>query len=280
MIDSTSEPQTGDSLGDDSSLRLHQAIERLYEVFAGYPPNLEGCPHCVTEEMKEPLRSKPLRELTSDDLYTFHMKVMTTWSDEGGFRHFLPRVLELVATDVDSSLDLCTITNKLFYAEWMKWPITEKEAIGSFLSALWAQLIRIYPSFPPFIQDTLDMIIGIAEDIGPYLQVWSNEKSGAGALHIGETVYRNSDGLLEFPPRLPRTWWDMGNCELKEINRIIQWLLEPERLACLRNLRETPPSIPLDFDLEKAIQTLEILQGEREQLIIESKLDTHYEHNG
>jgi hypothetical protein len=260
MIDSTSESQIRDLHKDDSSLRLHQASERLYEVFADYPPNLEGCPHCVFEEMKEPLRTIPLRELTSDELFTFHMKVMTTWSDEEGFRHFLPRILDLVATDVESSLDLCTITNKLFYAEWMKWPVCEKEAVEDFVFALWNRLIRIYPDYPPFVNDTLSLAIGITDNIEPYLQVWSNEESGAAALHIGETVDRNSDGLLDTPPRLTRTWWDMGNCELKKINRIIQWLLEPERLASLKMLRDYPQA-PLEFDLEKAIQTLEALQA-------------------
>jgi len=64
MIDSTSVAKYHDLHGDESSLRLQQAIERLYEVFAGYPPNLEGCPCCVSEEIvvrrsRERWESKP-----------------------------------------------------------------------------------------------------------------------------------------------------------------------------------------------------------------------------
>lgn len=253
----------------EPSVRLNLAIEHLYQVFAGYPPYLEGCPCCVTEEMKEPLRTIPLRELTSSDLVRFHYKVITTWSDEDGFRNFLPRMLELIVTDEEYSLDLCIITQKLFDAEWLKWSTTEKEAIIGYLLALWDQQIQIYPVFPLLVDDVLSMIFDLVEDISPCLQRWSDEKSGTGALHLAQFVFLNTQSLLRSPPVLPSTSYINDGQDQRSSDQIIRWLLEPERLACLRMLQDHPPQVPLEFDLEKAIQTLEILQGERERLSTE-----------
>ena len=270
MNHSDSAPLCKDSQGD-AALRLHQAIERLYEVFADYPPNLEGCPCCVTEEMKDQLRPKPLRELTGDDLFEFYSNQLSTWSDEDGLRHFLPRMCELLATEKYSMLDLWGIAGNLQAGKWRKWPEGEQEAIEEYLVALWIFLLQEYPSPVLEINDAM-MGIGIVfEDITLYLSILEEEESVSGALHLARFILAETDVLLEERPHYQKPHfaaWGWSDNELKAIEKIILWLLEPERLACLRKLRESPPLVPLDFDLEKAIQTLEILQEERERLNI------------
>ncbi len=114
------------------------------------------------------------------------------------------------------------------------------------------------------------MGIGIVfEDITLYLSILEEEESVSGALHLANFVSESASVLLEERPHYQKPHfasWGWSDNELKAIEKIILWLHEPERLACLRKLRESPPLVPLDFDLEKAIQTLEILQGERERL--------------
>ncbi len=78
------------------STSLTIAIERLYQVFSRYKVlgMVEGCPHCVSDEDKAKLHSKPLRKLEPDDVSRYSWKAMTTWGDVSDFKYFLPRLLE------------------------------------------------------------------------------------------------------------------------------------------------------------------------------------------
>jgi hypothetical protein len=77
---------------------LAEAIENLYRAFARYSlrKHVEGCPCCVRERDKRALESKPLRQLASSDLGRYAFKAMTTWGNQDDFRHFLPRIFELL----------------------------------------------------------------------------------------------------------------------------------------------------------------------------------------
>jgi hypothetical protein len=59
---------------------------------------------------------------------------MTTWGDVNHFKHFLPRVFELVW---ELGVDLSTIFGKLEYASWRTWPVAEQAAVRQFLRAFW-----------------------------------------------------------------------------------------------------------------------------------------------
>lgn len=80
---------------------LIEAIEALYRAFSNYPlhKHVEGCPCCIAESDKMLLESKPLRQLSSSDLSRYSFKAMTTWGDKNDFRHFLPRIFELVVSE-------------------------------------------------------------------------------------------------------------------------------------------------------------------------------------
>lgn len=59
---------------------------------------------------------------------------MTTWGDAHDFRHFLPRVIELLLYDNEGGLiDLETVLRKLKYARWKTWPEEECGLIQEFL---------------------------------------------------------------------------------------------------------------------------------------------------
>ena len=85
----------------DYELELRKAIADLYNVFEDYhlDSHVEGCPCCVTKDDKKLIEAKVLRELTADDLNHFAFNAMTTWGTVKDFKHFLPRLLELLAFD-------------------------------------------------------------------------------------------------------------------------------------------------------------------------------------
>src|SRR5689334_4808434 len=79
---------------------LQASVENLYTVFARYPlAEIEHCKCCVTPEENARLSAKPLRELTEADFGRYPGKAITTWGHDEDYKHFLPRLLELVLTD-------------------------------------------------------------------------------------------------------------------------------------------------------------------------------------
>ena len=69
---------------------------------------------------------------------------MTTWGTEEDFKHFLPRLLELVTAEesITDVVDSEVLLGKLAYADWTHWPSEEQKAVNDYLNALWLHLHR------------------------------------------------------------------------------------------------------------------------------------------
>lgn len=117
---------------------LKKSIDDLYTVFSKYPlrSKIEGCPCCVSETDQLPLHKLPLKKLSSDDLSRFAFKALTTWGTEDDFRHFLPRIFELVAT-TGFGTHFFIVLDKLHYGKWKQWKQPEIDAIKLFLETWW-----------------------------------------------------------------------------------------------------------------------------------------------
>src|SRR5436305_1383844 len=99
---------------------MEESICALYTVFKPYrtPHHPEGCPCCVSGDDKKRLFSKPLESLTCDDLGRFAWKVLSTWGTVTDLKHFLPRMLELIALDECAYLDREVLLGKLRLGNW------------------------------------------------------------------------------------------------------------------------------------------------------------------
>lgn len=60
---------------------------------------MESCPCCRGPEKVRPLYDRPLRQLMPEDLHFYAFCAMTTMGDVEDFRHFLPRIFELLNDD-------------------------------------------------------------------------------------------------------------------------------------------------------------------------------------
>lgn len=122
---------------------LKIAIENLYTTFSIYPfrSTIEGCPCCVSDSDKEKFHSKQLRDLVEDDLSRYAFKAITTWGDTNDFKHYLPRIFELLAT-TDFVVDTFVVLGKLEYGKWQEWAETEKTSITQFLLAWWTDVVK------------------------------------------------------------------------------------------------------------------------------------------
>jgi hypothetical protein len=214
---------------------LRDAVAGLYEEFARYPLRtvVEGCPHCVTGHDDDLLRSRPLRELSWRELAKFGWKTMTTWGSVDDFRHFLPRILELVAIELDPALappdgpagalyhwayDFEPLFAKLGYGEWLTWPGDEREAIRAYLLALWRRLLASYPASSLCAETMLKCLYVIGEDPTAYLDAWRADTRLAALRHLALLAIHND--------------WMSGPAHIGAVQR---WLWEPRTRAMLED---------------------------------------------
>ena len=152
---------------------LSEAIESLYETFSDYPlaQKIEGCPCFVSDEDEISLHRKPLRRLTAEDLTRYATKALTTWGTVSDYKHFLPRLFELVPEleGITYELDIEVLFGKLRYGKWEIWPEGEQKAIRQYLMALWRFVLSV-PMDAEIIDEYLDGIGQAEDDMSSYLE--------------------------------------------------------------------------------------------------------------
>ncbi|MEG1669205.1 hypothetical protein [Chryseobacterium sp.] len=161
---------------------LQIAIDNLYEIFSKY--NTIGIHHCDcgcidTHDVKK-LNSKPLRELEADDLISYHGSALYTWGDTEHYKHFLPRICELISEK--GSFRFVTLDEfqiKLEYAEWKTWPDIEQQVIIDYIMADWIYFVNTCCSE---VSDTELLAYIKFLDVKKVLQLWDIAKSDE-ALH-------------------------------------------------------------------------------------------------
>ncbi|MBV7268809.1 hypothetical protein [Winogradskyella luteola] len=119
-------------------MTIKKSTENLYSIFSKY--TIEGnlrarsCDCCVSDEEIKQLLSKPMRKLTENDLYHFMTSATTTFGCINDYKHFLPRILELMQnTEVVNDF---TTFEKLNYNKWKTWDTNEINAIVNYFEAL------------------------------------------------------------------------------------------------------------------------------------------------
>lgn len=206
---------------------LAAAIEGLYSVFGRYPrrSTIDGCPCCVRAEAQAAL-NKPLRKLACEDLSHFAFKAMTTWGDDRDYRHFLPRILDLAATQAGRSwpgFDLEIQLGKLERAGWNRWKEPERIALQAYFRALFVAAITDAPKTGLFPAEVLLVAAQILPEPQQLLDVWATSTSPSATLRLAEFVDEEwSD--QQHTGRLLRRW---NTSPLQ--SHLVRWLRAPER---------------------------------------------------
>lgn len=210
---------------------IRAAIEELYRVFARYQfrRDMPYCHHCHTETDIRKVGSKRLRELTADDLRDYAFSAIYTWGDEYDFRHFLPRIFEIISFEGFRLPDAEMVLGRLPYGRWQEWPHDQREAVKRFLVALWHwHLSHFDRALNASRGDILGAIASVEDDLLPYLQAWDDDRSAAATRHIADQVFgsgaklsrgRLSNAFLRDRPEQQR--------------QVADWLLRPEALRRL-----------------------------------------------
>jgi hypothetical protein len=216
---------------------LIDSIQELYEVFERYPlrDHIAVCDHCHLLEDVALLKSKELRRLGVDELQGYMFAAMTTWGDDQDFRHYLPRILELLACDrrlTDEFMDPSMALENLQYAQWASWPAEEQKAVKRYLLALWdAKVNEAFPledCGPSFIEDWLCAIGNVENDLAPYLNIWVAAVSSNAVRNLSHFTVTVAEELAE--KKLQDAFWSQRQTQSTQV---VEWLLGPEVRAKL-----------------------------------------------
>lgn len=241
--------------------QLRRAIDTLYEVYSAYllRPRIEACPHCHSGEDIQTLSRVPLRELTVDDLENYAFCAMTTVGDVDDFRHFLPRLFELLPNGGFATC-LETILGKLNYGQWQAWPLREQQVIRNYLLAAWRYSLSL-PTTPswhysPDSESWLCAISLVESDIKPYLDAWSRDSTTEATAHLVHFVMHKYESLLTNVD--PSLFWDEAQPQWRQV---VHWLRSEPVRAKLEAASKDQSSPVLAIQAEEALAVVSMLKG-------------------
>ena len=151
------------------------------------------------------LAATALRDISPGLLRHFMWNALAcTWGTPDDLEHYLPRILELVASGEFDSIDTGSLFRRL---PWREWPGCERAALSGYLTALWRATITT--NRPPGTLDLLD-VLEVAADLGmsvdPFLHEWEKDGSETVALRLARFIQH------DLSPRdpSPDTEWEQA----------------------------------------------------------------------
>lgn len=184
----------------DRLLSLEDAVKQLYFTFAPYKVQhpVHGCPCCVSVADQQKLQAAPLKQLSAHHLARFAFKALNTWGTENDFKHFLPRLFELIACDEEGALLFPELLfAKLQRAHWREWPRQEQRAIEQYLEALWTDLLNHFEGIPRVL--AAEFFWGVANagiPLEPFLRHWDDVDSVSALRHLARFVNGELEELV------------------------------------------------------------------------------------
>ncbi len=213
---------------------LNEAIERLYSTFGSYPlrARIDSCPCCRGPQETRHLHTKALKDLTAEDLELYAFRAMTTVGDVDDFRHFLPRILELLLSS-DFPVDREVVLGKLRYAAWTEWPANESRCVQAYLAELWIWTRRQPPDPYPYISAEIGRwlcaIARAEDDLGPYLEAWAGDREQAAQANILRFIRDERQALDGSQP--PGAFWEEAPIQWQQVKT---WVMRYERTGYFR----------------------------------------------
>lgn len=252
---------------NDPMQELEQAIERLYSVFARYPlkPRIYGCAHCISAEDNARIHSKPLRQLDWHDLQRFAHKSMSTWGDANDFKHFLPRLLELLPQSNMWPISIDRLCPKIHAADFLDWPAAERLAIDDYFLALW-QAVVLTDAVPMDVHEFLKAVVDGHMTVQPFLEAWERllEQGGAALHKLPYFVDRVAwDYLRPGEAHNLPSEWSLDTAEQHGWPAILRWLINPELKSELEDLYFQQQDADFARELSQVIEHLDVLRTAR-----------------
>jgi hypothetical protein len=193
--------------------RLEDSIERLYAAFADVPKprQIDGCPCCFTEAEIAVLLARDRRVITPKELSSYASSALATIGSVSDYLYFLPRILEITATDDSWWPDPEITAGRIIETEPAKWPARRVDALEDFLGAVVRSLLA--PDRHQLIDSWICAIAIMGFDVKPHLK--SIDRSTDAVL-----AYFN-DNSADLPRRRLRNSFGAPPCEGHDV--IVDW---------------------------------------------------------
>ncbi len=206
--------------------KLKHNIENLYKVFAQYEardmtakPLYEDLP-----KWNQAMRSKPLRELDEDDLSRFTRKAVTTWGSANDYKHFLPRIFELIA-ELRAPYEIWIAIEKLTLAEWQQWPEEEQKVVQEFMLALWESILNDDSEKAEWkFNDYFSALAHFYPNFTDLLDIWTLSESKAAIKHLAEFIIDEQTELFD------RKRISGFHAQKENAEELIEWILSDNML--------------------------------------------------
>ena len=197
---------------------LKKATQNLYDTFGKYSVlgnlRLRSCECCVSDNEIRQLLSKPLDDLNQDDLRRFMSKAVTTYGNIQDYKHFLPRILELMQNLNSDFIDDFTTYEKLNYSEWETWDTKEIDAIDNYFLALWTKKIEDENASFYEIEGVLE-IVKKYTGLDKSLKIWEAHASKKSILFIVDLVWNNYNFKSDKKTDLLYDWFSQSKIKEK-----------------------------------------------------------------
>lgn len=214
------------------ALGLAATIGRLYDAFAVPKPQaIDGCPCCIDRNGVDVRLGTPLRELSPDAPASYASSAFLTVGEVADYLYFLPRILEVTATDLAWWPDPEVTGRAVHAAGVLAWPADRRAALDGFLAAVVGDAIRTAGTWR--LDSWLCAIGRMGLDVGPYLDQVATAPGAVRDYHR-----HNADGLSR--GRLSNLFWEPPD---PAHDTILRWLRSPEVEALLREGEEPDPHI-------------------------------------
>jgi hypothetical protein len=190
---------------------LSQSIERLYSAFADVPKPrvIEGCPCCIDSKNIDSLLATPLRNIPSEDLWSYAFSAFLTVGGAADYPYFLPRILELSAADDRRMPDIEVTGRAIRSCDPDSWAPARRDALRCFLSTVIADAIE-RGEFDK-LDGWLCAIGRMGFDVRPHLQ--QIEQVPAAVL----AYFESNESSLRQHKRLSNAFWELPSAAHEEI---------------------------------------------------------------
>lgn len=189
---------------------LRRSIEELYAGFGRYrlgPIDPEEVRPGGSDDRA--LRAAPLRQLPPTAFKEYHHRAVSTWGTLDDFKHFLPRLLEIVGhypeSDRLGEVEPGSVFFKLHSEAWTSWPAKERFAVDAYLNAVWRVLLlrrNPEPTWQFSLRRWLHDLSLVRHDLTPLFQQWEADladltRGPIPAFHLARLVEDDAKEFLK-----------------------------------------------------------------------------------
>jgi hypothetical protein len=191
---------------------LQAIVDRAYKTFSKYRVSgqLDVCTVCcVTKDEERKLLALDVRSIPQELLYTWNHAAKSDSPDLTEFKHFLPRILDLIAQfDWPAhSIELCLKSFR--YYQDTDWSPEEKQVVGDFARTFFSLCVETrYCILKETPVAFLIMFDAADVDLRAMLKIWEVSESVVAAMHFSNQLgfdgptTRNAFATEEFKRRL------------------------------------------------------------------------------